>query len=273
VTRLAVLLLLAALASGCSGADDDPDPAPPTSAAPSGSPTAARAVPAPNRLACYRLQYDEAVAPTTERKPSSCRREHTAMTFHVGTLDALVEGHLLAVDSRRVQQQVAAECPRRFASFVGGTEEDRRLSMLRAVWFTPTVELSDRGADWFRCDVIAVAGDESLAPLSGRLAGVLSSPQGQDRYGMCGTAQPGAEDFERVVCSAGHSWRALSTVTFPGASSYPGEERVRGAGERECEAAGRAAADDALNFQWGYEWPTRKQWQSGHTHVTCWAPD
>ena len=53
--------------------------------------------------------------------------------------------------------------------------------MLRAVWFTPTVAQSDRGADWFRCDVIAVAGTEKLAPLTGRSAVCWHRREGRDR--------------------------------------------------------------------------------------------
>ncbi len=53
--------------------------------------------------ACYALAYDEAVAPTKPPQAGRCDREHTAITFHVGTLDAVVDGHLLAVDSRLVQ--------------------------------------------------------------------------------------------------------------------------------------------------------------------------
>ena len=28
--------------------------------------------------------------------------------------------------------------------------------MLRTVWFTPSVEESDAGANWYRCDVVAL---------------------------------------------------------------------------------------------------------------------
>ena len=195
------------------------------------------------------------------------------MTFFVGQLDTLVDGHLLAVDSDRVQRQVARECPQRLASFVGGTLEQRRLSMLRAVWFTPTVEESDAGADWFRCDVAAVAGEKELAPLTGRLSGVLATGAGRDRYAMCGTAEPGTAGFRRVICSreGRAEWRALRTVPFrPG--TYPGEAQVRSAGEGLCEAAGRAAAGDPLDFRWGYEWPRREQWENGQTYGICWAP-
>lgn len=282
-----VTALLVTLPTGCSGSGPPaPAPASPTAgvspgtsqtgAPPSGSSatgrrTAARPVPRPPARACYRLGYDEAVAPTVDRRPVPCSRPHTSVTFLVGELDSVVRGHLVAIDSDRVQAQVASVCPRRLVGFLGGTREQRRLSMLRAVWFTPTVEESDHGANWFRCDVIAVAATGELAPLRGRVAGVLGTEAGRDRYGMCGTAEPGTDGFRRVICSAGHSWRAVSTVDLPG-GGYPGERVVRAAGEDQCTAAGRAAAADPLDFRWGYEWPTREQWESGQTYGICWAP-
>jgi hypothetical protein len=48
---------------------------------------------------------------------------------------------------------------------------------------------------------------------------------------------------------------------------------VRAAGETPCEAAARRVASDSLNFRWGYEWPTEKQWDAGQHHGLCWAPD
>lgn len=229
-------------------------------------------VASPEDRACYRLDFEEAVAPTAAAAKVTCSAEHTAMTYAVGTLDTIVGGHLLAVDSERVQAQVAGACPRDLAQFVGGTPQDLHLSMLRAVWFTPTVEESDAGADWYRCDVIAIASDKELAPLTGRLAGVLGEPQGRERFGMCGTDEPGAAGFARVICSADHSWRAIATVEFTGAD-YPGEAAARDRGQQPCEDAGRNVADDALNFRWGYEWPTEEQWDAGQTYGRCWAPD
>ena len=41
---------------------------------------------------------------------------------------------------------------------------------------------------------------------------------------------------------------------------------------RNIEAA-RAIASDALDYEWGYEWPTKEQWQAGQTFGRCWAPD
>jgi hypothetical protein len=270
-----LLALVAVASSGaCSGDQPGPQSRPSTSSSPSptATPTTALPVPTPPRRACYRLDYDAAVAPTSDASPVPCRRPHTSQTYAVGRLATLVGGHLLAVDSDRVQARVAATCPRRFAAYVGGSVEQQHLSMLRAVWFTPTVEESDGGADWYRCDAIAVAGDERLARLTGRLAGVLDTEAGRDRYGTCGTAEPGAEDFTRVICSADHAWRAIATVEFTG-NRYPGVAAARERGQGPCEDAGRAVADDALDFQWGYEWPTADDWAAGRHFGLCWAPD
>jgi hypothetical protein len=166
---------------------------------------------------------------------------------------------------------VATTCPQKFAEFAGGSTEAQRLSMLRAVWFTPTVDESDSGAEWYRCDAIVVAGDDELASLRGRLAGVLGTPEGRDRYGMCGTTAPDDPAFERVICSRRHAWRAIATVDFePG--DYPGVAAVRSEGQTQCENAGAGVADDALDYQWGYEWPTKEQWKQGQTFGRCWAP-
>ncbi len=144
--------------------------------------------------------------------------------------------------------------------------------MLRSVWFTPTLAESDQGANWFRCDVVALARARRLAPLTGRLEGILSRPADRERYALCGTSAPGAESFERVICSDPHAWRAIRTVEVPG-DRYPGRDAARAAGQEPCEAAGRARAENPLEFRWGYEWPTAQQWRRGQTWGVCWVPD
>lgn len=269
---LAVALLLVGCSSDSSSdGADAPTPTASTSDAASSTPTPAAAPKPPRDRACYRLDYTQAVSPTAEVASIPCERPHTSMTFAVGPLDAVVDGHLLAVDSERVRSQVARTCPERFTAFVGGTTQDQRLSMLRPVWFTPTVAESDAGASWYRCDVVALAADEKLAPLSGRLQGALGRPDGRARYAMCGTAAPGTPGFERVICSDDHTWRAVATVPFDQAR-YPGVAKVREAGDEPCQDAGANAADGALDYKWGYEWPTAKQWQTGQHYGLCWAP-
>lgn len=272
--RAVALLALACLAAGCTS--DPPEPERPEGT-PSASPTrAAPPPPRPELGSCHRLTYDEALAPTDETRAVDCATRHTSQTYSVGQLDTARDGHLLAVDSRAVQAQVAEHCPDRLAAYLGATDAQLRLTMLRAVWFTPSLEQSDAGASWFRCDVIAVAGEDRLTRVTGTFKGALRSAGGRTTYGMCGTAQPGTQGFERVPCSAEHSWRAIDSVTLEGSgpdAGYPGEKAVREAGQGPCAEAARAVADDALDYEWGYEWPSAEQWRAGQTYGRCWAPE
>lgn len=269
--RTLVGLLCAGLAAALTACEDDStDPA---EKEPAAKQTTAAEPPAPPEPgACYPLPFEAAVAPTSEVEAVPCTARHTSETVAVGTIDALVDGHLLAVDSDRVQAQVASACPKALTTYVGGSIERLRLSMIRPVWFTPTVEQSDAGADWYRCDAVLLAGTSSLSQLTTSLKGVLDQAKGRDRYAMCGTAAPDAKDFQRVLCSAKHSWRAIDVVVFR-EGTYPGEKKVRAAGRAQCEDAAADVAEDPLVFEWGYEWPTAEQWAMGQAFGRCWAPD
>lgn len=263
--------MLVGVVGACTG-DDDPSGSPePTE--PAATQSTAPAPPAPPKVgACYDLTFDAAVAPTSEVEATACTGPHTSETVAVGTIDAVVDGHLLAVDSEHVQAQVASACPQQLIRYVGGTPRNLRLSMIRPTWYTPTVEESDRGADWYRCDAVVLAGAESLAKVTGSLKGALNRPRPRPQHAMCGTAAPDAKNFRRVPCSAKHSWRAIDVVTFE-EGKYPGLKKVRAAGRTRCEDAGADVAEDPLDFRWGYEWPTKAQWKTGQNYGRCWAPD
>lgn len=230
----------------------------------------------PPEHGCYRLSFDALTEPSNDSDPVPCSAagRHDAQTFHVGRLDTTVDGHSVAVDSDQVLDQLAHSCPHRLAQYLGGSPEDRRLSRFEAIWFVPTLEQSDLGASWFRCDVVALAGQDSLFPLPPprRLHGILDRP-GAGRFGLCGTAAPGESDFDRVICARPHSWRAVSTIVLGGSARYPGVRAVSAAGDETCSDRVRVHAADPLKFRYGWEWPTRDQWERGQHFGYCWAPD
>jgi hypothetical protein len=285
VIRTAVPLLAAAvLAAGCSGGTPTSAPAsggsspssPSPSAVVSASPSPRPRVvpPAPRKAACYRLTSAQLTRPTNDSRPVPCSRAYTARTVHVGRLDTVVAGHSVAVDSDVVQRQLADTCRRELASYVGGSTSTRRLSRLNVAWFSPTLAQSDRGADWFRCDVVAFSRGDALLdlPPPHRLKGLLGRAGALDAYGLCGTAAPATRGFQRVVCGRPHAWRAISTIDLAGGRKYPGAARVRRAGDAGCKDAARSRADDTLRFSYGWEWPTAAQWAAGQHFGYCWAP-
>lgn len=271
LTTLMTALLLVVLSS-CTSGDDSSDGGGRTEQ-PTSSATPAKPAAKPKVGSCHAMTYEQSLNPTDDSKKVPCKKKHTSQTFHVDDLATVIDGHLVSIDSDHAQQQIAAECPKQFARFVGGNEEDRRLSMLSVVWFSPTVEQSDAGQNWYRCDVTMVEASERLGNLSGDLKGVLGSQEGRDRFGMCSTGEPGTKGFNRVVCSRDHSWRAISSVDVQPAKGgrYPGVDVAKDAAGAQCEDAARDRADDPLSFTWGYEWPTKKQWRAGRHYGFCWT--
>lgn len=274
---IGVAVLLAALAlAGCTDDGGSPEPASPstspssTEPAASPSPTAVVSPERPTRDGCHLLTYEEAIAPVVAGTDVPCGQRHTSQTYRVGRLDLVEDGHLRAVDSPDVQADVARTCTTLLGPHVGGSVEDRRLSMVQAVWFTPSVEDAAAGADWLRCDVVVLASAGELLPLPRTSRGLVGS---SDRFAMCSTAEPGAAAFFRVPCGVGtHAWRAISTVDLPG-SAYPTAARAAARMESACRSAARARADDPLDFTWSEERPTEAQWESGQRYGICWVPD
>ena len=282
VTVWAVVAVLAAGLTGCTGGE-----------APEGSPGAgsdagsgrsatgstgsdpdAPPPPPPLEGVCYDLDATEALSPTSgETRPVECGRRHTTLTFEVGTLDTVVEGHLLRVDADRVQADLATACRRALPRFLGGSRADLDLSMFTTVWFSPSVEQSEGGADWFRCDVAALARDGRLAPLGdAELAGALDRPRLAADFGLCATGAPSEPSTDRVICSATHSWRALDLRRLEGGETYPGVAEVRRAGDQWCNDL-VGSTTDAVSYRYAWEWPTAQQWSDGQRAGYCWAPD
>ena len=267
--REALLSIVVAglLLSGCSG--DDAAPAgsgtastaaasPSAEPTPSASPVAAPVPPKNGR--CYRLSFDDALAPIADADHVGCRRPHTSQTFKVGRLD---EG--VPVDSARAQRQARATCTKKLGQFLGADREALRLSLLTTVWFTPTLEEGAAGGRWLRCDVIATAGSERLLKLP------RDVKKAADDFSLCATAEPGRPASRRVPCARPHAWRALATVDLAG-PAYPSAAKAAAAMEETCRSRARSAADDPLDFTWSEERPTRAQWKAGRRHGICWVP-
>ena len=276
----ALVLVLGACGPGGPGGPDrstgsgDPDQ-PGASGTPGGSPapspSATAAPPAPTVGSCHDLSLAGATRPVDTGGAVACTRPHTSVTVEVGRLSALADGHLLSVDSRAVRARVARACPSSLVSWAGGTTTAQRLSRLEVVWFTPTLEQADAGADWFRCDLVSVASSERLQRLPGRARGLLRQASALDTYGTCGTSAPDARTFERVACVLRHTWRAVGVVPLPGGSTYL-DAAVTARGDDRCRSVASDRAGGDLELTWSFEWPTRDQWDAGQRYGWCWVP-
>jgi len=265
---LAPLVLL--LAAGCSS-DQEPEAASTPSPSPSAS-SAAQAATLPRTGSCHALSVSEATDPVDASDPVPCRRPHTSVTIKVGEPSPVADGHLLAVDSATVRAQIARACPDTPGAYLGGNATAQRLSRFEVVWFSPSLEQADAGANWYRCDVVAVRAEGQLLSLPARLKGVLDQGGALDRFGTCGTAAPDARTFDRVVCSERHTWRAVDVVDLPKDARYLAKAAAAVA-DSACKDIAAERADGELKYTWSFEWPTRPQWASGQRYGYCWVPE
>ena len=267
-------VVLAALAgcssNGSAGSGSGSDTEKPAANASASS--APPAPPPPRVGGCHRLSLTQATDPVDTSAPVPCTGPHTSQTFKVGKISALVDGHLLAVDSAAVRARLARTCPPALPAYVGGDRTTQRLSRLEAVWFGPSLEQADAGADWYRCDVVGLRREGQLVALPPKVKGVLAAPGALDRFGTCGTAAPDAKAFQRVVCAERHSWRAVDVVDLPASTRYLARSAAA-TGDSACKAVAAKRANGALKYSWSFEWPTRVQWTAGQRYGYCWVPE
>lgn len=278
----ATALSAALVLSGCTAASSDVSAgarsAEGSSTSRSAEPTdratrATEAVRPPRDGACYRLRYSELTDAANDSEAVPCGGRHNAQTILVGDLDRVMGGDAARIASRRVQDHMARRCHKSLSSYVGGTQEGLALSRFRAIWFTPDSTEAEAGATWFRCDLVAVAASESLQnlPRPQKLRDVLDRDAALETYGLCGTSAPGKHNFERVICSRSHSWRAVAITRLKGGAKYPGQAAVRRSGDERCRNVVSQLTGSADRFQYGWEWPTREQWSRGQHYGFCWA--
>lgn len=274
---LAGAVAVVLLATGCTSPEpaSDTRDAPPAETSASSTPTPSATPteppdpgPRPKLGACHALTFRQAIAVFDRTEPAACRRKHTAQTYFVGRLRLTTPaGRTRLPDSVAAQRQAEDACTSRLPGHLGREPRDMRLSMARAVWFTPTRTRAAAGADWFRCDVVAVASPGRLLQLPPRTKGWGGAPA----LAMCATAAPGTPAFRRVGCGAPHSWLAVSTVDIAG-RRLPPQGAIADRMESSCRDVARARAGDPLDFTWSQESPTQEQWAAGQHYGICWVP-
>ena len=157
-----------------------------------------------------------------------------AYTFAVQKLPPDVNVPGASIGNKSIQSAASAGCEAAFSRFIGGDPARRALSRLSVTYFLPPQKYYDRGADWVRCDVVALQSADALAPLPQPLQGFLDDSRALQDYGVCSAGQPGATTSALVICGQPHTFRALTALRLGTTTSrYPGKAVV---GTRGAEA-------------------------------------
>jgi hypothetical protein len=253
--RVVVLLLLVApVLTACFGAAGG---------------SASGAGPAPDVGACRLLTPDDVAQPTNDTEVVSCDQPHTAQTFAVASLPDRFDD--AAYDDGALAAYVYRTCTHEFIDFTGADESLAMRTILSWAWFRPSTSSWRAGARWYRCDVIG-GGEQTLSyvdlPLTTKGL-LLGRPK--DEWMVCAQGAT-VSGSVKVPCSEKHDWRAVTTIVLgQGNDRYPGDHEIQSRTRDFCSKSVGAWLDYPVDYDFGYSWFHRMEWDAGNRRSVCWA--
>ena len=256
LARLLVSALLV-VPGGCSGGSTGSADEGPVSVEP------------PELGACRLLTPEDIQQPSNDSEPVPCEEKHTAETFAVGEFPDDVSGD--DIDDPALGGYVFDTCEKKFRRFLGGDESMVMRATVTWAWFRPSDEAWDKGARWWRCDVVG-GGEQStsLVSLPETAKGILLG-RPDDRWMVCVNG-PTVADSVKIPCSEKHTWRAVTTIVLGDEKDpYPGDRLVEVRTRDFCQDSVGAWMNYPVDYDYGYTWFHEAEWKAGNRRSICWA--
>lgn len=230
--------------------------------------TEADKVALPKLGACRDLSATDVAYPSNAAAIVPCSKAHTVQTFAVGTLPATTGS---SYTDKRHGAFVYAACNTAFRTFLGADESLALRVQLSWAWFRPSQRGWNKGARWYRCDLVGgPIAAKTLRDLPPDARGLFSA-QLPDAWLTCALGN-GVTRGTKVPCSEPHAWRAVTTVKIGRPTDpYPGDHIVQIRSRDYCQASVGGWMHYPHNFDFGYTWFHDDQWAVGNRRTVCWA--
>jgi hypothetical protein len=217
---------------------------------------------------CRVLSGDDIGEPSNDSPVVPCTEKHTAQTFAIGTLPASTGSKY---DDPRHGTFAYTTCQKDFAAFLGADESQVLRMQLSWAWFRPSAAGWEKGARWYRCDVIGgPVGAKKLRDLPIDAKGLFSGVPPDD-WLTCGRGATVASSV-KVACSQPHDWRAVTTIKVgQPADPYPGDRIVQVRTRDYCQDSVGGWLHYPPDYDFGYSWFREAQWKAGNRRSVCWA--
>jgi len=217
---------------------------------------------------CYRLTPKETDRPSSTTAPVACSGPHTAQTFAVGTLPASTgKGYSDTGHGRYVYEQ----CEKAFEKFLSVDESMALRIQLSWAWFRPSERGWDKGARWYRCDLVGGSAQaRSYRDLPATAQGLFRAkpPEEWLTCAQGDTVQKG----KKVPCTEPHDWRSVTTIKLGGPQdAYPGDRLVQVRSRDFCSDSVGAWMNYPVDYAFGYTWFHEAEWKAGNRRSVCWA--
>lgn len=225
----------------------------------------------PELGACRVLTPEDVARPSNDTETVPCSQFHTAQTYAVGALPARFDD--AAWDDEDLSEFAYQRCEKLFARFLGATQSEAMRTILSWAWFRPSKEAWSAGARWYRCDVVGGGADDQQYVALPETAKGLLLGQPADKWMACARG-PQLSEATRVRCSKPHTWRAVTTIKLGGPEDeYPGDRVVKTRTRNYCSRSVAAWLGYPIDYEFGYTWFGKAQWQAGNRRSVCWAKE
>ncbi len=237
-------------------------------AAPLKPETVADKTTAPTLGACYVLTPKDTEKASNITEPVACTKPHTSQTFAVGTLPASTGE---SYESAGHGKWIFPTCERAFERFIGVDESLAMRVQLSWAWFRPSERGWDKGARWYRCDLVGGPAEAAAYAALPTTAKGLFRAKPPEEWLKCALGETVLKS-KKVACTAQHNWRAVSTIKLGGTKdAYPGD-RISEVRSRDfCSDSVGAWMNYPVEYEFGYTWFHEAEWKAGNRRSICWA--
>lgn len=254
VRALAVALVLGPVLSGCSA------PLQPETAADKTSP--------PALGACYQLTPKDTTSPSSNAAAVDCGAQHTSETFAIGTLPAETGKDY---DASGHGRWIYDRCERAFEKFVSVDESQALRVQLSWAWFRPSERGWDKGARWYRCDLVGGSAEATVYRDLPKTAKGLFRAEPPEKWLTCARGETVLK-AEKLPCTEKHDWRAVTTIKVGAPDDpYPGDRLVQVRSRDFCSDSVGAWMNYPVSYQFGYTWFHEAEWKTGNRRSVCWS--
>lgn len=218
---------------------------------------------------CRNLTSAQTIALSNSSRRVSCTAPHDAETFASGSLPASLKDK--GYRDAALDRWAYATCSEKLATWLGGDDSMVMRSVLTWIWFRPSQGAWNKGARWYRCDVLGgSAGAKRLIDLPTTTQGLMAGPP-DNRWMVCARGRSVAAGV-RVACSQQHDWRAVTTIKLgESGDKYPGDAAVQTKTKDYCQGSVSAWLGYPSDYDYGYTWFGENEWSAGNRRAVCWA--
>jgi hypothetical protein len=233
-------------------------------------PSQVDAVETPKLGACRVLTPQDVALPNNATKTVACEEPHTAETFAVGDLPPELKD--ADYDDDELGAFAYKTCSSKFEKFLGADESTVMRTIVSWAWFRPSEKAWDKGARWYRCDIVG-GGDQSksFVELPTTSAGLLSVQPTDDAWMVCVNGAS-VQAAPKIPCTEQHNWRAVTTIKVGNPDDpYPGDRLVEVTTRDYCSDSVGAWLGYPPEYDFGYTWFHEGEWKAGNRRSVCWA--